>query len=253
MDPVTDFLDALGFDKEAAEDRSKLRQHEVSLWQNWKDNGKKPDDLKPLLNSIRPFIYSEANKWARQRDVPPAAIRAEFTNHAVKALETYDPNRAAMNTYLGHQMRRAHRFATTYQNPARIPETRTYSIQPLKDAQARLTDTLGRPPSVMELADELKWSPKKIETLQKEIKVALPVSQFVSDPMTSTPSRQNEVLRLLRYDLSAEENAVFEYLYGFGGKPKLSPGAIATKLNMSAPKVSRIKKAIADKYEAYSK
>jgi DNA-directed RNA polymerase sigma subunit (sigma70/sigma32) len=163
-----------------------------------------------------------------------------------------------MNTYLGHQMRRAHRFVTTYQNSARIPETRTYSIQPLKDATIRLEDKLGRPPNILELSDELKWAPKKVETLQKELKAAIPLSHFGDmesggmDPLSFTPSKQNETLRLLRYELSPEENSVFEYVYGFGGKPKLSPGDIAKKLNMSPPKVSRLKKLIADKYAKYN-
>jgi len=253
MDPVTDFLDALGATKEAAEDRSGLRKDEVTMWQTWKDNGKKQADLKPLLASIRPFIMHEANKWARQRDVPPAAIKAEFTNHAVKALETYDPTKAALNTYLSHQMRRAHRFVTTYQNAARIPETRIYKVQPLKNATVKLEESLGRPPTSLELADELQWSPKKVEMLQREDRASLPTSHFEADPLTYSPSQQNETLRLLRYELTPEENAVFEHIYGFSGKQKLSPGAIATKLNMSAPKVSRLKKSISEKYDKYSK
>ena len=53
--------------------------------------------------------------------------------------------------------------------------------------------------------------------------------------------------------LNIAERAVFEHIYGIGGKAKLSPGEIAVKLNMSAPKVSRIKAAIASKYEGYIK
>jgi DNA-directed RNA polymerase sigma subunit (sigma70/sigma32) len=89
--------------------------------------------------------------------------------------------------------------------------------------------------------------------LQSEIKVALPTSQFSADMASTVPSRQQEILRLLPYDLSPDEKAVFEHIYGINGKERLSPGDIATKLNMSAPKISRIKAAIASKYEGYIK
>ncbi len=59
-------------------------------------------------------------------------------------------------------------------------------------------------------------------------------------------------MRLLPYELNTDERAVFEHLYGVGGKTRKSPGQIAKKLKMSAPKVSRLKRAIAKKYEQYS-
>ena len=89
--------------------------------------------------------------------------------------------------------------------------------------------------------------------MQREVRKALPTGQFEQDPSSFVPSRQKEVLRLLPYELNSEERAVFEYIYGVGGKPKLGPGAIAQRLGMSAPKVSRLKRAIADKYAKYSK
>jgi DNA-directed RNA polymerase specialized sigma subunit len=60
-----------------------------------------------------------------------------------------------------------------------------------------------------------------------------------------------EVLKLIPYELSPEENAVFEHVYGTGGKPQLGTGDIAKRLNMSAPKVSRVKSAIAEKIKKY--
>jgi DNA-directed RNA polymerase specialized sigma subunit len=132
-------------------------------------------------------------------------------------------------------------------------ENRVYGIGAFKSATQRLTDTLGRAPTQLELADELQWSPRKVNMLQSEVKVSLPTSQFSADVASTIPSRQQEILKLLPYDLSPDEKAVFEHIYGINGKEKLSPGDIATKLNMSAPKVSRIKLAIANKFEGYLK
>ena len=252
MDPVSEFLSfSGGLYKEAVS--KEQRKQELEMWHTWNKNGRKQEDMRPLLNSMRPLILKEANSWARQRDIPPAAIRAEFTNQAVKGFETYDPTRAGLHTHLTNQMLQARRFVVSNQNPARIVESRVYGIGDFNNAKQRLTDTLGRDPTQLELADELKWSPRKVKMMQSEIKVAVPASQFSADVASMVPSRQQEILRLLPYELTPDERAVFEHIYGIGGKAKLSPGEIATKLNMSAPKISRIKAAIAAKYEGYIK
>lgn len=256
MNPVTEFLGLLSdMEKTAADDLRKKQQSEMNMWNSWKDNGMQPHELRPLIKSFRPLINGEANRWAgRVRDVPPAAIRAEFTNQFVRALETYDPTRgAALNTHIRHHLRKAPRFVTTYQNPGRIPETRIYKIRELSNAEAELDERFGRPPTQIELADHLKWSPRTVDTLQREVRKAYPTSFFETDPSSQTPSRQQEILRLLPYELTPDERAVFEHLHGVGGKPELTPGEIATKLNMSAPKVSRLKLAIKQKYEKYLK
>lgn len=255
MNPIDELLNDIGdMEKFSASDRRKLQQQEMEMWQNWQQNGQRKKDLRPLLSSLKGFINHKANIFAgRVRDIPPEAIRAEFTNQTVQALQSYDPNRGTkLTTHIGHQLKRAHRFVTTYQNPGRIPETRIYKIRELQDAEQRLDERLGRAPTQLELADKLKWSPRQVELLQKEVRKALPTGQFEQDPSSFTPSRQKEVLRLLPYELTSEERAVFEYVYGVGGKPKLGPGAIAQRLGMSAPKVSRLKKAIADKYAKYA-
>jgi len=259
---VVEILDLFdqGLRKEAADDLPAKRQKEIEMWRTWKDNGMQQEHLRPLLASLRPLIRKQSNQWAvgvggkaLQRDIPPAAIHAEFLNHAVKALETYDPSKSGLQTYLTYAMKKAPRFIKAYQNAAYIPETRSYSIQKFKDATTNLEDQLGRPPTQLELADHLKWSPRKVGTMQKEVShiSSAPVGQAKYDPIEHVPSRQAETLRLLPYDLNLEERSVFEYLYGIGGKPKLSPGEISRKLGMSAPKVSRIKAAIAEKYLKY--
>lgn len=256
MNPLEDYLHALeGIEKAATDERKKLQQRELQLWQDWKAGGMKPQQVRPLIQSFQPLINSVANRWApRIRDLPPAAIRAEFTNHFMKALETYDPDRgAALGTHVRSHLRKAQRFVTTYQNPGRIPETRVYQIRRFQDAEQRLEEQFGRPPTALEIADEMKQSPRQVELLQKEIRRSLPTSQFQADPSTHIPSDVRQNLRLLQYELNNEERQVYEYIYGVGGKPALGPGEISKRLGMSAPKVSRLKKSIAEKWEKYNK
>jgi DNA-directed RNA polymerase specialized sigma subunit len=254
MNPVEDFLSFCGIEKMAVEDLRERQDKELGMWHTWNDNGRKQEHMRPLLESMRPLIQKHVKQWNSVRDVPPAAIKAEFTNQAVKAFAEFDPTRGVkLSTFVTGQMRQAQRFVTTYQNSARIPESRIYSIGQLTNAEQQLSETLGRAPTQLELADKLKWAPKKIGMLQSEIKKSYPASTFVSDASSYTPSRQQEVLRLLPYELSSDERAVFEHIYGVNGKQKLQPGEIATKLNMSAPKISRLKAAIAAKYDEHIK
>jgi DNA-directed RNA polymerase specialized sigma subunit len=252
--PVDDFLaEVKTIKKVAASDLRGRQKREFEMWQQWKQGGMQPRQLRPLVKSFKPLINHQANIFAgRVRDIPPAAIRAEFTNQFANALQTYDPNRGTqLNTHIRHQLKKAQRFVTTYQNPGRIPENRIYKIHEMQTAQQQLDEQFGRPPTALEMADKLKWSPKQVELLQREVRKVTPTGHFESDPTTYTPSRWNEVKRLLPYDLSRDENAVFEHLYGVGGKPQLAPGAIARQLKMSAPKVSRLKKSIAQKVKQY--
>jgi DNA-directed RNA polymerase specialized sigma subunit len=251
MNALQDFLQEL---EKNSEDLTSRREKELGLWHTWNTNGRKPEDLQPLIQSFRGLINSRANVYTnRLRDIPPAAIKAEFTNHAVTAFETYDPSKGAgLYTHINNHLKKGRRFITTYQNVARIPENRVYQIRQFQDAETRLNDQLNRPPTQLEIADHLKWSPRQVDLMQKEIRKAHYTGGFQSDPTDISPSRHQEIVRLLPYELTPEENSVFEHIYGIGGKPVLSPGQIAKKLNMSAPKVSRLKKSIADKYNKYS-
>jgi len=114
-----------------------------------------------------------------------------------------------------------------------------------------LDDKFGRAPTQLELADHLKWSPRQMGLLQKEVRKARPTSQFEHDPSSYMPSRLQEALRLLPYELTNDERAVFEYVHGVGGKPQLGTGEIARRLNMSAPKVSRLKSSISEKLDKH--
>lgn len=255
MNPVTEFLAELEVPEEklAAKDLREKQTKELDMWSHWNTNGRQPEHLQPLINSFRPLINSKVNIYTSKiRDIPPESIRAEFMNQFVQAMQTYDPDRGAgLGTHVQHQLKKAQRFVTTYQNPGRIPENRIYKIRELQDAEMHLDDRLGRPPTQLELADHLKWSPRQVGLLQKEVRKARPTSQFESDPFAYMPSRQQEVLRLLPYELTHDERAVFEYVYGVGGKSQLGTGDIATRLGMSPPKVSRLKASIAEKLKRH--
>ena len=246
--PVEEFLE---FEKDAAKNRS---QHDIELWNQWKTHGKKPEDTELLLNNFSGLIRSKSNQFIRNENIPPSAIHAQFQTQAMKAFETYDPNRGAkLSTHVMNEMKRGRRFVTTYQNLGRIPEPRANKITDFQNQRDNLVDTLGRPPTAHEMADKMKWPVKQIVAMEHELRNEIPMSRFKGDMMAIKPSTSAEVLRLIQYELSPEEKAVFEYSLGVNGKQQLKPGDISKTLNMPASKVSRLKLSVAKKIEEFRK
>jgi len=238
----------------------KRKQFEFDQWQKWKNGGQKVGDLRPLLQSMRPLIQKQVNVYKNRVPIPPAAIEAEFTRHAMTAFKTYDPKRKAqLGTHVQNQMMKGRRFINTYQNLGYIPEHRVNRIGEYKVAMSSLQENLGRPPNTTELSEHLSWSPAEVGRMQKEDRSDLAASGFVTaegetyDPASLMPSREREVMKLIQYELSPDEKAVYEYTYGMNGKSQMQPGQIASKMNFSKSKVSRIRNAIAGKIKGYLK
>lgn len=244
-------LEFLDMEKLAARYSSKK---DVELWQQWVDGGRQPEDTEKLLNNFKGLIRSNSNRWSRTQNIPASAIHAQFQTQAMHAFETYDPNRGTkLSTHMTNEMKRARRFVNTYQNIGRIPEPRINKIGEFQNERLRLTDDLGRPPSAHELADHLKWPVKQVVAMEHECRDEIPSSRFAGEMTSVKPSRDAEVLRLIQYELTPDEKVVYEYLMGANGKPQMSPGAVAKKLNMQPSKVSRLKLAISQKVERFRK
>lgn len=235
-------------DKTAAKSRQERKTLDHELWEKWDQGGRKPADIKPLLQNFRGMIRNQAKNYSGNLEIPPAAINAEFTRQAVRAFQTYDPDKgAALGTWVTHQLRQGQRWVYQHMNTARISERRVYKVGDFQNARSQLDQTLGRPPSTLELSEHLGWSPKEVERLEKQIRSDLIGSTMEVDPFEAMPSKAREILEFLPYELSGQEQAVYEYTMGLNGKPKLNGNEIAAKLGVSASTVSRIKNQIAVK------
>ena len=266
--PLEEALDLLGYEEEELEKNgfavpkppqppqfgappsiAGRAKQELQMWQQWQQGGKKPEDLRPLVQSLQPLVSNRMKIFHnRVRDIPPDAIRAEFHDQLVNALDTFDPNKGKMTTWINARLMKANRFVNTYQNPARIGEKRIRDITTFQTAEDTLRQRLGRSPTIIEISDYAKIPQNEVRLLRSELRRSHPVGQFgEKDPTSFTMSRTQEIMNLLPH----EERAVFEYVHGVAGKPQLGTGDIAKKLGLSAPKVSRIKQAIAEKWKSY--
>jgi len=252
LDVLDDFLETV-MAKEAAPSKEKLREtqkQELQLWHTWHTGGRKPEHLKPLLDSYKPLLEMRAKSWKGNVELPTSTIDKEFQRHFVNAVKTFNPERGVkLNTWVDHNLKKAGRYMRTYQNMGKIPEGQIAKITEFKVAQEHLTNQLGHEPDTHSLASHLGWSPKRVERMHKELRKDLPTSQFKHDPADFLHPRELEAIKLMQYDLTNEERAVYEYTFGMNGKPQLQPGQIAKITKINGPKVSRIRNKLRGKLE----
>lgn len=244
-DPVDSYLDE-------RQKRASTKQHEdIQLWQTWKKTPK-PQTLEPLLKRFDPMFGQRVRMW-RAPNVQESAFRAHLTGQAIKAFESYDPNRgASLNTHVANRLKKSLRFVHQTQNLAYIPEAKVSLIGPINSAEDELSEQLGRDPTHAEIASHLGLSAKQVkEVRQAQIKDVIGTT-FETDPVPRVSPREQEVLSLLRPSLKRDEQKVFDHVFGYGGKMKIeSTTELAKKLGKSPSQVSRLKTGIIDKYKRY--
>lgn len=238
----------------AGPERAGRRQKELELWKTWKDSNHDPEHLDPLLSSLQPLMTQHVNRYAGNVPISRPALEGEVTRLTVRALKSYKPDRGAqLSTFVTGQLKGINRFVTQHQNVSRITEERSQKIGRYQRAHTALNESLGRPPTAQEVADEMRVSVRMVNRLSQEMRPDLLGSGSEHDPFLDEEPKSREVLRLMYpYAFSPDEQKVFEYLLGLNGKQKeIKTGKIARALGWSDSKVSQTRAAIANKVKPY--
>lgn len=249
MSTPTDPVDDLLLTKKA--ELQKKREQEIQQLNLWKQT-KDPAHLEPLLKAYEPLIAQKIRQY-KAPSIPEAAMKAELQTHLIKSFETFKPDRGAqLPTWVNHNLQKAQRYNTRYQNTGYIPEGQTKYIGPIQRAQNELTEQFGREPTPDELGDHLGMPPKKVTKILGAMRKDIPASAFETDPTEMALQRDDEVLDLLPYNLTHEERTVFNHLYGREGHEQIqSTNDLAKKLGKSPPQISRLRTSILRKYQEY--
>lgn len=211
------------------------QQQDLELWKTWRKSGN-PNDLKKLLDRLQPLIYREMGKW--QSTVPPAALESKGRLLAVEALQSYNPNMgAAIGTHVTARLRKLSRFVYPHQNVVRLPENKQLMYNTFTVAQGNLYDNLGREPTSTELADELKWTPKKVNDFQRSFgRRELVESEGVGGDDATTP--ENALTDFFYHGLTSEDKLLFEDITGYGGKTPKNNEQLRRKYNLTQGQLS---------------
>jgi DNA-directed RNA polymerase specialized sigma subunit len=226
--------------------------NELEMWHNWNNGGRKPEDLRPLVQSLQPLVNNRMKLYRNSlRDIPQPVVESEFHNKLLGALATYDPNKGRMSTHVTNHLKQVDRFIKSYQNDARASEELTGYFGKHTQAVNHLREVYGREPTTHEISDHMGIPVNRVVAIQKQNVPSYLLSRQQEDPREYIPSRTQEMVHLMQYELDHEELPVFEHLHGINGKPQLTASQIAKELNMSPAKVTRVKDRIAKKWQAY--
>lgn len=228
---------------------SQRAERDLEYWHHWNNNGRKPEHLEPLLQSFKPVIAQAVNKY-RAPTVSKSAFAAEATKLVIKAFSDYDPNRAALATFVIGHMPKLQREGNRVQNKAYIPEGKASLIGHIQRAQSQLRGDLDREPTIAEVAQHLGKTEHQVHSVLGAMKKDIVASQFDTDPTKTLPARMQEILDFLPESLKPDERQVFEYIYGQNGKPKITEtNGIALAVGKNPSQVSRIRTAISAKID----
>lgn len=129
------------------------REKELLLWKDWRTHrDKKARD--ELLISLSPLLHKEINKYVAS-PLPRTALETEARMLALNAFETYDPNKAQLNTHVTNHLKHLQRYTLIYQNIGKIPEHRGIAISRYQHVQENLEEDLDREPTIVEISDAL--------------------------------------------------------------------------------------------------
>lgn len=228
-----------------------IQQEELELWKKWKYNGDQ-EAFEKLLISLRPIIKKISQPWLKS-GLPQSAIEGEVKKNVVESLNAYDPSYGVqLSTFIISRSKKVNRFVYKHQNIGRISEQRITQIGTFNSVKQYMTDKLGKEPSAAQMADELSWSIPEVKRMEREARKDIVSSTLAYDPGLVFSDRDNEILDLLYYELTPEEQTIYEYLLGKNGKPQLKANQIAKQLNTNPAKISRVRAKIAEKYRKYA-
>lgn len=221
---------------------------DIELWHKW-NKSKTPHDLEALIKQLNPLIQSEVNKRAGTLARPMLETQAKVL--AVKAIKNFDPNRGVkLSTHAINQLQKLSRVNYAHQNAARIPEHSMLQFHTFNVAKEDFKTDHGREPSTIELADTLKWSPRKIEQFTTQFGRAELLESIDTPADLFVPHQHDPKLSYAYHSMSPRQQKIFEYSTGYLGSPELSNTKIMKKLKITQGVLSyeknKIKKMLKD-------
>ena len=212
---------------------------------------------KELLKSLDPLINHQVNRFATS-GLPSVAIKLEAQRLTANAIDTYDPNKAQLNTHVINNLKKLSRFVTNYQNVGHIPEPRALMIGKYQSIYSNLETDKGREPTIDEIADQMSVGVAEIERLQTELRKDLSSTTFLEDDgdedaegffqyveTGAIDPRLKEAIEFVYFDSDPIDKKILDYTLGLHGFMRRKAKDIGTLLNLSDNELKKRKLALA--------
>jgi DNA-directed RNA polymerase specialized sigma subunit len=199
-----------------------LKKNEMKLFHDWRDKGS-VKAFQELYVSMKPLLYKAAKNASYGSNLPESAHQIWAAQSFHDALRTYNPSAgAALQTHVFTAVsQKSKRLNYTFSNLGKQPEPRAAQVGLYQTEHGNLTAELGREPTPAEVADRLGWSVKNVGLIQNELQRDLSIDSGVETTPFIESSLDRAILDDIYYDLTPEEQAVYDYIYGLHGKPAL--------------------------------
>jgi hypothetical protein len=217
------------------------KKDDIAAWNLWKQTGSR-DDLGTLFNRMEPVIQKEVSRWASGPVARPV-LNLEAKKISLNAFNTFDPNKAKLNTHLTNNLKGLSRIVYTHTNPARMPEHQVLKLSTFMSSKQSLEEQLGREPTSQEISEELAWSPREVERYQGQLRTGYSTSQPLP-PGFDRFDADKVFLDFVYNDLVDQDKIVFEHTTGYGGKPIVSASELIQKTKMTQGQISHSKRRI---------
>jgi hypothetical protein len=220
---------------------------DLELWKRWKRR-QDSQALDGLLGRLSPILAPRADHLVAVSGLPRSVVDWEIKKQAIRALETYDPHRAQLSTHVISRLPKANRILD-YASPTRIPEERRLKVRSFRSAETELRTRFNREPTTIELMDELHWPEREIRTIRKELRPMVSAERAPEGlpPLEDSKREVSEAIEWLAYDLTPDEQLVFEHVTGWGGRPRVRGPALAQKLGKSDYEIRKLRETVARK------
>lgn len=218
-----------------------------NLYTTWKTN-QTPETNTKILAAVQPVIDSALTSYAGQEHSPTLRSKAKLM--ALKALNTYEPNRGNVRTHLLSQLQSLRRASAKEQNIISIPEQVGLDFQKLTAAENELRDQYGRDPTDDELADYTNLSRRRLQKIRafNQPLAEGTVSKIVDedsnggDVASDVPGRTRALDAWIDFvydDLGPTDKLIMDMTLGRNGKKRTPTQDIAKKLRLTPGAISQ--------------
>jgi len=234
---------------------------DLKIWREYKRAKDSGNDFmaqqkaRELYQEMKGVIYNKTNNY-RNYGIPMVAVESEGRKAFKEAIDRYDPSYGTkLSTFVTNYLKSVGNYVKNYKDVARIPQNRATQIDNYVKTKEDLEIRKGREPNAQEMSNAMNWDLAEVQRMENELRKELTGSNLMeaglSIDMAEDPKRM-DTLMMVYQTLSGEEKLIFEYLTGFGGKPKLdSAKKVADAVGVSPATVSRRRKSLMKKIKKY--